>query len=144
MTLKMQFDDLVRKMDDILLLDDGPEEFIECILSSMKIKEEYEKKMEELHQLKRLHAKKEKQVNCLKSKLKNECSKLEKEKKKADVLKKQRDSLVCIFGECFGGRWKRDFGSQQHKSRRVVAAGVGKQQPVARVSSPQKGSGHLC
>ncbi|GIY00055.1 hypothetical protein CEXT_465701 [Caerostris extrusa] len=89
--------------------------------------------MEELHQLKRLHARKEKQVNCLKSKLKNECSKLEKKKKESRRIKEAER----FTGECFGGRWKRDFGSQQHKGRCAVAAGVGEQQPVAQVFSLQ-------
>ncbi|GFS60860.1 hypothetical protein TNIN_83961 [Trichonephila inaurata madagascariensis] len=72
MTLKMQFNDLVQKMDDLMLMDVGEDEFIECILSSMSIKKKFDEKKEELQGLKKTLVKKKKEVGGLKSKLKTQ------------------------------------------------------------------------
>ncbi|GBM58935.1 hypothetical protein AVEN_65627-2 [Araneus ventricosus] len=97
MTLRLHFDDLVHKMNDMQLLDGAEKDFIECILRSMGMKEECDKTEEELKNLKKVLAEKKKEVGGLKSLLKTECSKLEEERKKNHELKEERTALATVL-----------------------------------------------
>ncbi|CAL1275708.1 unnamed protein product [Larinioides sclopetarius] len=63
----------------------------------MTMKEKFDKTEEELKNLRKVLAKKKKEVDGLKSLLKTECSKLEAEKKKTHELKEQRYAMAAVL-----------------------------------------------
>ncbi|XP_015926226.1 uncharacterized protein PF3D7_1120000-like [Parasteatoda tepidariorum] len=97
MTLKQQFDDLSKKVNDLGKIFEIEEMFKDLLSSSSKIGNNLPNLRREIMELKENISFKRSEIRKMKSKLKKEKLKLEKEKKKAHTVQEEVDKLAEVL-----------------------------------------------
>ncbi|KAG8176422.1 hypothetical protein JTE90_018412 [Oedothorax gibbosus] len=99
MTLKMQFDDMMREIENIREIELNEDMFTDCAVNALAMKDTLEKLKNERQRLEKMCQDEKRELAKMKSQVDIQRKRLREEKKKTSSIEKEKNELERVLSE---------------------------------------------